>query len=161
VDTPGAYCGVSAEERGQHEAIARNQMEMMALKTPVISVILGEGGSGGAIGLAVCESLGMMQNATYSVISPRGFASILWKDAAREKEAANMIRITAEDLLEFGVCDFIVSEPAGGAHKNPELAAKAIADFLKREISNLSQKPIDNLLKTRYIKFRKIGAFSE
>ncbi|MCL2033386.1 MAG: acetyl-CoA carboxylase carboxyltransferase subunit alpha [Oscillospiraceae bacterium] len=161
VDTPGAYCGVGAEERGQHEAIARNQMEMMRLKTPVVSVILGEGGSGGALGLAVCDKLAMLQNATYSVISPRGFASILWKDASREKEAANMIKITAEDLQGFGVCDAVIPEPVGGAQKRPGLAADAISQFLKQEISNLSQIPIDNLLETRYIKFRKIGTFAE
>ena len=161
VDTPGAYCGIAAEERGQHEAIARNQMEMMRLKTPIVSVVLGEGGSGGAIGLAVCDELAMLQNATYSVISPRGFASILWRDASREKEAANLIRITAEDLREFGVCEAIIPEPVGGAHKNPQLAAEAIGSYLRKTIPNLIEKPIDNLLETRYIKFRKIGEFSE
>jgi acetyl-CoA carboxylase carboxyl transferase subunit alpha len=161
VDTPGAYCGVEAEQRGQHEAIARCQMEMMLLKTPIISVILGEGGSGGALGLAVCDNLAMLQSATYSVISPRGFASILWSDASREKEAANLIRITAEDLTAFGVCDGIIPEPHGGAHRNPVLQAEAISNYLKREIANLIQKPIDNLLETRYIKFRKTGEFLE
>ena len=161
VDTPGAYCGVEAEERGQHEAVARNQMEMMRLKTPVLSIILGEGGSGGALGLAVCDNLAMLQNATYSVISPRGFASILWKDATREKEAANAIRITAEDLVEFGVCDAIISEPVGGAHRNPQLAAEAISSYLRENILNFMQMPIDKLLETRYIKFRKIGEYTE
>lgn len=159
VDTPGAYCGIEAEERGQHEAIARNQYEMMRLKTPIISIVLGEGGSGGALALAVCDQLAMMQNATYSVISPRGFASILWKDGAREKEAANLIRITAEDLLEFGVCETIIPEPIGGAHKNPQLTAEAISAYLRKTIVNLIEKPIDNLLETRYSKFRKIGEF--
>lgn len=161
VDTPGAYCGIGAEERGQHEAIARSQFELMRLKTPVVSIVLGEGGSGGALGLAVCDRLAMMQNATYSVISPRGFASILWKDASREKEAANLIRITADDLLEFGVCEDIIPEPLGGAHKNPSLAAEAITAYLRKIIPSLMQKPIDNLLETRYIKFRKIGEFAE
>lgn len=161
VDTPGAYCGIGAEERGQHEAIARNQLEMMRLKTPVVTIVLGEGGSGGALGLAVCDRLAMLQNATYSVISPRGFASILWKDAAREKEAANLIRITAEDLMEFGVCEDIIPEPIGGSHKNPTLAAEAISAYLRKIIPTLIEKPIDNLLETRYIKFRKIGVFTE
>ncbi len=161
VDTPGAYCGIEAERRGQHEAIARCQMEMMTLKVPIVSVVLGEGGSGGALALAVCDDLSMLQNATYSVISPRGFASILWNDASREKEAANLSRITAEDLTGFGICDGIIPEPQGGAHKNPELAAEAIRNYLARKIINLIQKPIDNLLETRYIKFRKIGVFME
>lgn len=161
VDTPGAYCGVEAEERGQHEAIACSQMVMMGLKTPIVTVVLGEGGSGGALALAVCDRLAMMQNATYSVISPRGFASILWKDASREKEAANLVRITAEDLLEFGVCESIIPEPVGGAHKSPELSAEAISGYLRESLENLLQKPIDNLLETRYSKFRKIGQFSE
>jgi acetyl-CoA carboxylase carboxyl transferase subunit alpha len=161
VDTPGAYCGVEAEQRGQHEAIARNQMEMMRLKTPIISIILGEGGSGGALALAVGDELAMMQNATYSVISPRGFASILWRDAAREQEAANLIKITADDLSGFGICDAVIPEPVGGAHKNPQIAADAIEGYLRRTLPKLIQKPIDNLLETRYIKFRKIGAFTE
>lgn len=161
VDTPGAYCGVEAEERGQHEAVARNQMEMMRLKTPIISIVLGEGGSGGALALAVCDELAMLQNATYSVISPRGFASILWKDAGREKEAANLIRITAEDLCEFGVCDAIIPEPVGGSQKNPQLAAEAISQYLRGALAKLTEKSIDILLETRYIKFRKIGQFTE
>ena len=161
VDTPGAYCGIGAEERGQHEAIARNQMEMMRLRTPIISIVLGEGGSGGALGLAVCDHLAMLQNATYSVISPRGFASILWKNASREREAANLIRITADDLLEFGICDQIIPEPIGGAHKNPALAVEAISAYLKTTISEFAKKPIDNLRQTRYSKFRKIGEFIE
>ncbi|MFV0399590.1 MAG: acetyl-CoA carboxylase carboxyltransferase subunit alpha [Oscillospiraceae bacterium] len=161
VDTAGAYCGIEAEERGQHEAIARNLMEMMELRTPVISIILGEGGSGGALGLSVCDELAMLQNATYSVISPRGFASILWKDASREQEAANLIRITAEDLTEFGICDAIIPEPKGGAHKNPGLAAEAISTYLRDTLPNFLSKPIDILLENRYSKFRKIGVFAE
>lgn len=161
VDTPGAYCGIEAEERGQHEAVARNQLEMMRLKTPVISIVLGEGGSGGALGLAVCDQLAMMQNATYSVISPRGFSSILWKDASREKEAANLMKITAEDLLDFGVCEAIIPEPVGGAHKNPQLAAEAISSYLRKIVPEYMQIPIEKLLETRYIKFRKIGVFTE
>lgn len=161
VDTPGAYCGMGAEERGQHEAIARNQMEMMSLKTPIFSIVLGEGGSGGALALAVCDQLALMENATYSVISPRGFASILWKDPTREKEAANLIKITADDLTKFGICDHTIPEPRGGAHKNPELAAKSIYKFISDNLSTFINIPIDNLLENRYSKFRKIGVFSE
>ena len=111
IDTPGAFCGVEAEERGQGEAIAKNLAEFMSLKTPVVSVVLGEGGSGGALALGVCDDLAMLENALYSVISPRGAASILWKDAAREQEACEIMRITAQDLLEFGVADAIIPEP--------------------------------------------------
>ena len=161
VDTPGAYCGIGAEERGMHEAIARNQLEMMTLRVPIITVILGEGGSGGALALAVCDELAMLQNATYSVISPRGFASILWKDPAREREAANLIRITAEDLKGFGVCEAIIPEPMEGAHTNHALTAEAVAAYLRNSLPNLISKPIDNLLETRYSKFRKIGFFQE
>jgi len=161
VDTPGAYCGIEAEERGQHEAIARSQMDMMLLRTPILSIILGEGGSGGALALSVCDQLAMMQNATYSVISPQGFASILWKDASRAKEAANMVKITAEDLMDFGVCEAIIPEPVGGAHKNPQLAAEAISGYLRDNLEIFMRKPIDKLLETRYSKFRKIGRFSE
>ncbi|MBR4305427.1 MAG: acetyl-CoA carboxylase carboxyltransferase subunit alpha, partial [Ruminiclostridium sp.] len=130
VDTPGAFCGIEAEKRGQGEAIAKNIAEFMTLKTPVISVVLGEGGSGGALALAVCDELAMLENALYSVISPRGFASILWKDPAREKEAAELMKITAEDLNGFGVCDKIIAEPVGGAHNDATATAENISDYL-------------------------------
>ncbi|WRS26888.1 acetyl-CoA carboxylase carboxyltransferase subunit alpha [Oscillospiraceae bacterium MB08-C2-2] len=161
IDTPGAYCGVEAEERGQHEAVAKNLMEMMRLRTPVISVVLGEGGSGGALALGVCDQLAMLQNATYSVISPRGFASILWKDASREKEAANRVRITAEDLVGFGIAEHIIAEPVGGAHKNPQMAAAALKRYLQEAVAEFSAQPIEELLEKRYQKFRKIGDFLE
>lgn len=161
IDTPGAYCGVGAEERGQGEAIARNLMEFMSLKTPVISIVMGEGGSGGALALGVCDELAMFENATYSVISPRGFASILWKDASREKEGANLLRITAEDLVEMGIAEYIIPEPAGGAHNSPTLMAENIADYLFEALKRNSGKDIANLLESRYNKFRKIGVFQE
>lgn len=161
IDTPGAFCGVGAEERGQGEAIARNLFEMMQLKTPVISVVLGEGGSGGALALGVCDELAMLSNAVYSVISPRGFASILWKDPTREQEAANIMRITAEDLVELKVAEAIIPEPAGGAHKNPQLMASNIAEYLRSTILKLNKLPIDILLQRRYDKFRLIGEFAE
>lgn len=161
VDTPGAFCGVEAEKRGQGEAIAKNLMEFMTLKTPVISVILGEGGSGGALALAVCDELAMLENALYSVISPRGFASILWKDASRENEAAELMKITAEDLLSFGVCEKIINEPAGGAHNDPELMAANLSEYLTEAVPRLMKKDTAELLDARYEKFRKIGMFSE
>lgn len=161
IDTPGAFCGVAAEERGQGEAIARNLLELMHLKTPVVSVVLGEGGSGGALALGVCDELAMLQNAVYSVISPRGFASILWKNAAREKEAANLMRITARDLLALGIAEKVIAEAEGGAHCNvPETAAN-LEKYLKETIKKYSAYPIDLLLQNRYDKFRKIGEFAE
>ncbi len=161
IDTPGAFCGVAAEERGQGEAIARNLFEFMKLKVPVISIVLGEGGSGGALALGVCDELAMLENSIYSVISPRGFASILWKDAAKEKEACNIMRITAEDAVHLGVAEVIISEPPGGAHNDPETTAENISEFLAKSLNNKIAKDIDLLLNERYNKFRKIGDFSE
>lgn len=161
IDTPGAFCGIGAEERGQGEAIARNLMEFMELKTPVISIVLGEGGSGGALALGVCDELAMMQNALYSIISPRGFASILWKDAAREEEAANVMRITAEDLMELGIAEAIIPEPENGAHCDPEAAADSVSKYILETIRKYMEIPIAKLLENRYYKFRKIGEFTE
>ena len=161
IDTPGAFCGVAAEERGQGEAIARNLLEFSRLKTPIISIVLGEGGSGGALALGVCDELAMLENAVYSVISPRGFASILWKDASREKEAADRLRITAEDLLELGVSEAMIEEPAGGAHNNPQQTAENISEYLYRTLQKIMQKDVAILLDSRYNKFRKIGEFEE
>ena len=161
VDTPGAFCGIDAEKRGQGEAIARNLMEFMTLRTPVISVILGEGGSGGALALAVCDELAMLENALYSVISPRGFASILWRDPGREKEACELMKITAEDLIGFGVCDKIISEAVGGAQNDMKLTASNISEYLSDAISRISKTDIDIMLENRYNRFRKIGMFEE
>ncbi|MBQ5316704.1 MAG: acetyl-CoA carboxylase carboxyltransferase subunit alpha [Oscillospiraceae bacterium] len=161
IDTPGAYCGVGAEKRGQGEAIARSLYEFMTLRTPVISVVLGEGGSGGALALGVCDELAMLENAVYSVISPRGFASILWKDANREEEACNIMKITAEDAVSLGVAEQIIPEPEGGAHNDPETTAENISEFLSKSLKDKMTKSIDELLKSRYNKFRKIGEFSE
>ena len=159
IDTPGAFCDMESEERGQGEAIARCLYEMMTLKTPILSIVLGEGGSGGALALGVCDQLAMMENAVYSVISPRGFASILWKDPSREKEAAEMLRITAQDLLELGIAETIIPEPE--THADPAGMARAIDDYLSQTISNYLKIPIDKLLQNRYDKFRKIGQFLE
>lgn len=161
IDTPGAFCGVAAEERGQGEAIAKNLFEFSRLKTPVVSIVLGEGGSGGALALGVCDELAMLENAVYSVISPRGFASILWKDASREKEAADRCKITADDLTELGVCDYIIAEPAGGAHNNPQQTAENISEYLYLTLKKLVKKDVALLLDNRYNKFRKIGEFQE
>jgi acetyl-CoA carboxylase carboxyl transferase subunit alpha len=161
IDTPGAYCGVGAEERGQGEAIARNLHEFMMLKTPVISVVLGEGGSGGALALGVCDELAMLENALYSVISPKGFASILWKDGSREREAAELMKITAEDLRRFGVCDKIIEEPDGGAAKDIGLTARNIGAWLNETAGKLLKEDFNSLPEKRYQKFRKIGVFSE
>ncbi len=161
IDTPGAFCGIGAEERGQGEAIARSMMEFMSLRTPVISIVLGEGGSGGALALGVCDELAMLENATYSVISPRGCASILWKDASREEEAANLLRITAEDLVEFGICDYIIPEPAGGAHNNLHVMVDNLSEYIRSAIERLRDCDMDELLEKRYQKYRRIGKFLE
>ena len=161
VDTPGAFCGIEAEKRGQGEAIAKNLMEFMTLKTPVISIVLGEGGSGGALALAVCDELAMLENALYSVISPRGCASILWKDATREMEAAELMRIRAEDLVEFGVCEKIIEEANGGAHNDMEFTAENISEYLSEALPRLCKVSEKEMLDKRYEKFRKIGVFAE
>lgn len=161
VDTPGAFCGVEAEKRCQGEAIARNLYEFMTLKTPIVTVILGEGGSGGALALAVCDELAMLQNAIYSVISPRSAASILWKDPTKEKEAAEILKITAEDLMRFGVCDKIIPEPEGGAHLQPNVTADSIYEYIVDAVSRLKTVDLKQLLDNRYQKFRKIGMFTE
>lgn len=161
IDTPGAFCGVDAEKRGQGEAIARNIAEFMRLRTPVISIVLGEGSSGGALALGVCDELAMLSNAYYSVISPRGFASILWKDSSREKEASKIMKITAEDLYKLGICETVIPEPEGGAHKDPTLTAENIEEFLLKVLNKKMQIDIDELLEQRYTKFRRIGEFEE
>ncbi len=161
IDTPGAFCGIAAEERGMGEAIAKNIAEFMTLRTPVISIVLGEGGSGGALALGVCDELAILENAQYSVLSPRGFASILWKDASREQEASEIMRITAEDMISLGVAETIIEEPLGGAHNDLDKISENIKEYLSKIIPEKCEKDIDVLLKERYTKFRKIGAFIE
>ena len=161
VDTSGAYPGIGAEERGQGEAIAKNIMEFMRLKTPVTSVVLGEAGSGGALALGVCDRLAMLENALYSVISPRGCASILWKDASKEQEACEVLKMTAEDMVEFGIAEAIIDEPNGSAHYDVYKIAENIKEFLVETLKENSSKNIDILLEERYSKFRKIGEFTE
>lgn len=161
VDTPGAYCGIGAEERGQGEAIAKSLQVMMALETPVISIVTGEGGSGGALGLAVANKVYMLENAVYSVISPKGFASILWKDATREKEAAELLKMTAQDLYEAHIIEGIIPEPEEGAHKDVKQMCKNIEAVLKDDLAELTALSGRELAQFRYEKFRHMGVFLE
>lgn len=161
VDTQGAFCGTGAEERGQGEAIARNLLEMSSLKTPIISLIIGEGGSGGALAFAVSDEVWMLENAVYSVLSPEGFASILWKDASRAKEAAEIMKMTAQDLKEYGIIDKVLEEPAGGAHKDVDKMAAVIKKELIESFSKLKKQSSEELVEKRYNKFRAMGKYIE
>lgn len=161
VDTKGAHCDMEAEERGQGEAIARNLLEMSKLRTPSISIVIGEGGSGGALALAVTDQVWMLENSIYSILSPEGFAGILWKDGTRAKEAANIMRITARDLKEFGIIDKIIKEPYGGAHKNVDKLSADLKKALITNLNNLNSLSLDELLENRYNKFRNMGKFIE
>ncbi|MGA3171222.1 MAG: acetyl-CoA carboxylase carboxyltransferase subunit alpha [Chthoniobacteraceae bacterium] len=161
VDTPGAYPGVGAEERHISEAIAVNLREMMLLKVPIISVIIGEGGSGGALGIAVADRLLMLENSYYSVISPEGCAAILWKHRSHAQEAAEAMKLTARDLFELKLIDEVIPEPLGGAHRNHEESAAAVKAALIKHLRELTKTPQDRLLSERYGKFRRIGAFSD
>lgn len=161
IDTKGAYPGKAAEERGQSEAIARNLLEMAGLKVPTISIVIGEGGSGGALALGVADEIHMLENATYSVISPEGAAAILWKDAGKAKKAAESMRITAPDLYELGIIDSIIPEPRGGAQRNLHQQAEEIDRLLEKALTRLAEKPVDVLLDERYEKFMKFGHIPE
>jgi acetyl-CoA carboxylase carboxyl transferase subunit alpha len=161
IDTPGAYPGVGAEERGQAEAIARSLREMAGLRTPVVAVVTGEGGSGGALALGVADRVLMLEHAVYSVISPEGCAAILWEDANRAREAAEVLRITAPDLLKLGVIDGIVAEPPGGAHRNWAATAQELRHVLAAAFADLTRLPLADLVQQRYAKFRRIGLFEE
>lgn len=157
VDTPGAFPGDAAEERGQAEAIARNIEEMTRLRTPIVVVITGEGGSGGALAVAVGDAVLMLQYAVYTVISPEGCAAILWHDATRAAEAAAALRLTADDLLRLGVVDEVLPEPFGGAHRDPETVFPKVRDALRTHLQDLSGRPAEELLERRYAKYRGIG----
>lgn len=157
IDTPGAYPGIGAEERGQFEAIARSMLVMSTLQVPIITVVIGEGFSGGALGIGVGDRILMQEHAIYSVITPEGYASILWKDSARAREAAEAIRIIARDILELGVADRIIPEPPGGAHKEPEAAAAMLGDALAETLDELVKLKLEDLMQQRYEKFRSIG----
>ena len=160
IDTPGAYCGLGAEERGQGEAIATCLIEMAGLKVPTISIVIGEGGSGGALALGVTDEIWMLENAIYSVLSPEGFASILWKDSSRSSEAASMMKLTAEDLKQFGIVDQIIKELGKGAHDNPSKTAELIRSKLLMGLSKIEGIQRDTLLEKRLNKYRNIGEFS-
>jgi acetyl-CoA carboxylase carboxyl transferase subunit alpha len=159
IDTPGAYPGIDAEERGQGEAIARNLRELARLPVPVIVTVTGEGGSGGALAIAVGDRVNILENSFYSVISPEGCASIIWRDASKAETAAAAMKITAKDLKELGIVDEIVPEPDGGAHVDHEAAARLLDEVLDRQLVALSHQPVRELLDARYEKFRKMGQF--
>jgi len=159
IDTPGAYPGVGAEERNIAESIAYNLREMMMLRTLVIAVVIGEGGSGGALGIGVADRVMMMENSYYSVISPEGCAAILWKDRKYAPDAANAMRLDAKSLKRLGIIDRIIREPSKGAHTNPSLASKNLRDSILDAINELSSVPIDQLLDERYKKYRVMGEF--
>jgi acetyl-CoA carboxylase carboxyl transferase subunit alpha len=159
VDTPGAYPGLGAEERGQAEAIAYNLREMVRLEVPIITTITGEGGSGGALAIAVADRVLMMENSIYSVISPEGCASIMWRDATKRDVAAAAMKITPKDLTEFGIIDGIVTEPPGGAHTDHAQAAELLDGVLQQRLADLKRLPVNDLLNARYAKFRNMAQF--
>jgi acetyl-CoA carboxylase carboxyl transferase subunit alpha len=161
VDTPGAFPGIGAEERGQAEAIARNLRDMASLTVPIIVVITGEGGSGGALAIAVGDRIIMLENSVYAVISPEGCAAILWSDGTKGAQAAEALKLTAKDILELEVIDEIVKEPLGGAHRDHEAMAKSLQEALVRNLKELKKVPEGNLVEERYQKFRKMSRFVE
>ena len=161
IDTPGAYPGIGAEERNIAEAIAFNLKEMMLLTVPIISVVIGEGGSGGALGIGVADRVLMLENSYYSVISPEGCAAILWKDRKYAQEAASALRLSAGDLFEMGIVDEVISEPLGGAHHDPVAAATTLKTAIRKHLLELEKIEETDLLNQRYDKFRKFGEFKE
>jgi acetyl-CoA carboxylase carboxyl transferase subunit alpha len=161
IDTPGAYPGIGAEERHIAEAIAVNIRDMMTLRTPIVSIVIGEGGSGGALGIGVADRVLMLENAYYSVISPEGCAAILWKHRKHAPEAAEALKLCAPDLVKMGLVDGVIPEPAGGAHCDPEQAADNIRSTIEKELQIITKTPIEKLLTSRYEKFRRMGVFEE
>ena len=161
IDTPGAFPGIAAEERGQSEAIARNLFEMAQIPVPIIATVIGEGGSGGALALGVADRVLMLEHAIYSVISPEGCAAILWNSNAKAPEAAEAMKITSKDLLDLGVIDEIIPEPIGGAHRDPPRMAELLGQSLRRHLDRLRPQDPDALVRTRYEKFRRMGVFIE
>ena len=159
IDTPGAYPGLEAEKHGQGEAIARNLMEMSGIKTPIISVVIGEGGSGGALGLGVADKVFMLENSVYSVISPEGCAAILYKDPSKVEEAANNLKLSSHSLLKLGLIDGIIDESLGGAHRNPECTALNLKRVVLETLEELKSMSTEELLEKRYSKFRGMGVF--
>lgn len=163
VDTPGAYPGLGAEQRGQAEAIAVNMLEMSRLPTPIVSIVIGEGGSGGALGIAVADRVAMLQNSWYSVISPEGCAAILWKEANEQTNtaAAKSLKLTASDNVSLGIVDHVIPEPLGGAHRDPKATASAVQEWIVSGVQQLKGLPIQQLLDARYERFRKMGNYLE
>jgi acetyl-CoA carboxylase carboxyl transferase subunit alpha len=161
IDTPGAYPGLDSEERGQSEAIARNLFEMAKLRVPIVSVVIGEGGSGGALAIGVCDRLLMLQYSTYSVISPEGCASILWKSADKKEMAADAMGLTADRLKSLGLVDEVIAEPLGGAHRNAAVIARSLQDALAQHLAVLRAKPLDTLLAERAARIAGFGVYSE
>lgn len=161
IDTPGAFPGLGAEERGQSEALARNILEMAALPTPIVAAVIGEGGSGGALALGTADRILMFQNSVYSVISPEGCAAILWKDGSQRERAANALRLTARDLLEFKLVDEIIPEPMGGAHLDPDVTGEALREALIRHVNELRKVRPEKLVRRRAEKYGAMGAYTE
>jgi len=161
IDTPGAFPGIGAEERGQAEAIARNLFEMSRLPVPIVIVIIGEGASGGALGIGIGDRILMMENTWYSVISPEGCAAILWHDSTKSEQAAEAMKLTAPDLLEMGVIDKAIQEPSGGAHQHPDEAARIVKEHILAELRELEQLPPEQLIEKRLEKYAKMGFFEE
>lgn len=161
LDTPGAYPGIGAEERGQAEAIARNLFEMSHLRVPILIVVIGEGASGGALGIGLGDRLIMLENTWYSVISPEGCAAILWRDSAKSKEAADAMKVTAKDLFEMGIADEIIKEPVGGAHRDHDGTARILKENIIRHLNELEQIPIPELIEKRIAKYRAMGHWGE
>jgi acetyl-CoA carboxylase carboxyl transferase subunit alpha len=161
IDTSGAYPGVGAEERGQSEAIARNLFEMATLKTPIVSVVIGEGGSGGALAIGVCDRLLMLQYSIYSVISPEGCAGILWRSAEKKDLAAEAMGVSAERIAKLGVVDEVIKEPLGGAHRDPQMMADSVKDAVLRHLSELQARPLEQLMKSREERLRGYGVYSD
>ncbi len=159
IDTPGAYPGIGAEERGQAQAIALDLREMSHINTPIVAVVIGEGGSGGALGIGIADKVCILENAYYSVISPEGCAAILWKDGAKAPEAAQVLKLTGEDLLKMGIIDEIIPEPLGGAHRDPEKTAQVLKEALSRNFQQIKEKEKNEMLQARYEKYRQIGVF--
>ena len=161
IDTPGAYPGIGAEERGQGEAIAKNLLEMSRLKVPILVIIIGEGASGGALGIGICDRMLMLENTWYSVISPEGCASILWRDAALASDAADAMKVTPQDLLEMGICDRIIAEPLGGAHRKPDKMVESLKSVILEELNKLLQTDPDAFLDQRISRYDAMGVFTE
>ena len=160
IDTPGAYPGIGAEERGQAQAIALNLREMIRIAVPIVAYVIGEGGSGGALGIGIADRVAVFENSYYSVISPEGCAAILWKDGSKAPEAAEVLKLTSRDLLKLGIIDEIILEPLGGAHHQPQAAAQTLKESIKKNLKDLKSQNKEKLLESRYEKFRSMGKFA-